>query len=146
MTYLFLSMGWFSRSGRSQMFFKIDVLRKLPNLAEKHLCWTLFLIKFFFIKKRLQHRCFPVKFVKLLRTFIFTEYLRWLLSDSPIPRRAWDVTQNLYFSIHQPLHCVKKCPYSELFWSAFSWIWTRITRNTDIFHAVLRRASLDYYW
>ena len=32
-----------------------------------------------FIKKRLQHRCFPVKFAKFLRTLIFTEHLRWLL-------------------------------------------------------------------
>ena len=31
----------------------------------------------------------------------------------------------------------KKCPYSELFWSAFSRIRTRITPNTDTFHAVL---------
>ena len=32
-----------------------------------------------FIKKRFQHRCFPVKFAKFLRTPFFTEYLRWLL-------------------------------------------------------------------
>ena len=30
----------------------------------------------------------------------------------------------------------EKCPFSELFWSVFSRIWTRITPNTDIFHAV----------
>ena len=32
-----------------------------------------------FIKKRLQHRCFPLKIAKFLRTPIFTEHLRWLL-------------------------------------------------------------------
>ena len=32
-----------------------------------------------FIKKRLQHRCFPVNIAKFLRTSFFTEYLRWLL-------------------------------------------------------------------
>ena len=32
-----------------------------------------------FIKKRLQHRCFPVKFAKFLRPPFSTEYLRWLL-------------------------------------------------------------------
>ena len=32
-----------------------------------------------FIKKRLQHRCFPVTFAKLLWTPFFTEHLRWLL-------------------------------------------------------------------
>ena len=30
-----------------------------------------------FIKKRFQHRCFPVKFAKFLRTPFFTEHLRW---------------------------------------------------------------------
>ena len=32
-----------------------------------------------FIKKRLQHRCFPLKFAKFLRTPFFAEYLWWLL-------------------------------------------------------------------
>ena len=31
------------------------------------------------LKKRLRHRCFPVNFVKLLRTTFFTENLWWLL-------------------------------------------------------------------
>ena len=31
------------------------------------------------LKKRLWHRCFPVKFAKFLRTAFFTEPLRWLL-------------------------------------------------------------------
>ena len=30
----------------------------------------------------------------------------------------------------------EKCPYSELFWFAFSRIWTKITLNTDTFHTV----------
>ena len=34
-----------------------------------------------FTKKRLQHRCFPVKFAKFLRTTFFTEHLRWLLLE-----------------------------------------------------------------
>ena len=32
-----------------------------------------------FIKKRLQHRCFPVKFAIFLRISFFTEHLRWML-------------------------------------------------------------------
>ena len=32
-----------------------------------------------FIKKRLQHRCFPVNIAKFLRTAFFIEHLRWLL-------------------------------------------------------------------
>ena len=31
-----------------------------------------------FIKKRLKHRPFPVKFAIFLRTPLFTEHLRWL--------------------------------------------------------------------
>ena len=33
------------RSFRSQMFFKIGLLYNAPIFTEKHLCWTLFLIK-----------------------------------------------------------------------------------------------------
>ena len=33
-----------------------------------------------FIKTRLYHRCFPVKFAKFLKTPSFAEYLRWLPS------------------------------------------------------------------
>ena len=32
-----------------------------------------------FIKKRLQHRCFPVDIAEFLRTSFFKEYLRWLV-------------------------------------------------------------------
>ena len=31
-----------------------------------------------FIKKRLQHRCFPVNIAKFLRTAFFIEHLPWL--------------------------------------------------------------------
>ena len=41
------------------------------------MCWNLFLIQF--IKKKLQHRCFPVNIAKFLRTTFFIEHLRWLL-------------------------------------------------------------------
>ena len=34
-----------------------------------------------FIKKRLQHRCFPVKFAKFLRSLSFKEHIRWLLLE-----------------------------------------------------------------
>ena len=33
------------RSSRSQMFFKIGALKNFANFTEKHLCWSLFLIK-----------------------------------------------------------------------------------------------------
>ena len=34
------------------------------------------------LKKRPWHRCFPVTFVKLLRTLFFVEHLWWLLNVS----------------------------------------------------------------
>ena len=60
------------RGSRSQMFFKIDDLGNFANFLGKHLCWSLFLIKFQaynFIKKRLQQRCFPKKFAKFVYLF-----------------------------------------------------------------------------
>ena len=76
-----------NKSSHSQMFFKIAVLKNFVIFTGKYLCWSLFLTKFKVsslkacnvIKKRLQHRCFPVNIVKLLRTAFFIEYLRWLL-------------------------------------------------------------------
>ena len=42
-----------------------------------------------FIKKRLQHWCFPVKFAKLLRIPFFTEHLRRLLLDKSAGTNFW---------------------------------------------------------
>ena len=55
------------------MFFKINVLKKFENFTGKHQCWSLLSQSSGpqisnFIKKRLQHRFFPVKFAKILRT------------------------------------------------------------------------------
>ena len=49
------------------------VLRNFSKFTGKHLCQSLFLIKIglrpaTLLKKRLWHRCFPVNFVKFLRT------------------------------------------------------------------------------
>ena len=61
------------KSSRSQMFFNIGALKNFANFTGKHLCWSLFLIK------KLQHRCFPVKFEQIFKNTYFTEHLRWLL-------------------------------------------------------------------
>ena len=72
-------------SSHSQMFFKIGVLTVLQIHNNKN---TYVVVSFDkvaglkvwnFIKNRLQHRRFPVKFVKFLRTPFFTEHLWWLL-------------------------------------------------------------------
>ena len=69
------------------MYFRIGVLKNFAMFTGKHLCWSLFFNKYAglkacnFIKKRLQHRFFPVKFAKILRTPFFTEHVRWLLLE-----------------------------------------------------------------
>ena len=50
------------RSSRSQMFFKIDVLKKFTIFTGKHLCSNNF------IKKRLQLRFFPINIAEFLTT------------------------------------------------------------------------------
>ena len=54
-----------SISSRPQMFLKVGVLKNFANFTGKHL-WGPQACNF--IKKRLQHRCFPVKLAKFLRT------------------------------------------------------------------------------
>ena len=55
------------------------------KFTKKHLCQSLFFNKVTglrpesLLKKRLSHRCFPVNFAKILRTYFLTEHLRWLL-------------------------------------------------------------------
>ena len=67
----------FFRSSHWRCSVKIHVLKSFTNFTGKHLCWSLFFNKDAglkackFIKKRLPHRCFPVKFTKFLRTLFF---------------------------------------------------------------------------
>ena len=56
-------------NSRSQMFY--DALQNLAIFTGKHLCWRFFLINF--IKKRLQHRCFPANVAKCLSTVFHIE-------------------------------------------------------------------------
>ena len=59
------------RSSCHQILLNIGVLENFSNFTGKYLCWSLFFntaADFQLYYKRLQHRCFPVKFVKLSRT------------------------------------------------------------------------------
>ena len=49
------------------------------NSQEKHLCQSLFNKVAGLLKRRIEHRCFPVNFAKFLRTPFFIEHLWWLL-------------------------------------------------------------------
>ena len=57
-----------NKSRRSRMFFKLIILKNFAIFTGKHLCKSQFFIKLqtWKIKKRLQHRCFPVSIVKIL--------------------------------------------------------------------------------
>ena len=60
------------RSSRPEVFCINGVLRNFAKFTGKPA--TL-------LKKRLWHRCFPVNFVKFLRTTFFMEHLSWLLLE-----------------------------------------------------------------
>ena len=57
-----------------EMFYKKGNLKYFTKLMGKHLCWSLILNKVAglkpaaLLKKRLQHKCFPVNVAKFLRT------------------------------------------------------------------------------
>ena len=73
------------RSSHQRCSVKIGVLRNLTKFTGQHLCQSLFFIKVSglgpatLFKKRLWNRCFPVNFVKFLRTPFYIERLWWLL-------------------------------------------------------------------
>ena len=85
-------------SSHPKVFCKKDVLRNSAKFTEKHLCQSLFFNKVAglrpptLLKKRLQHRCFPVNFVNFLRKPFYIEHL-WqlllILSESIIFSFAW---------------------------------------------------------
>ena len=73
-------------SSRRRCSVRKSVLKNFANFTGKQLCWSLFLwngrspaCKFF--EKRLQHKCFPVKFVKLLKTSILKNICKRLLLE-----------------------------------------------------------------
>ena len=55
-----------------EVLYKKVVLKNFPNFTGKHLCWSL-------RPATLKHRCFPVKFVKFLRTLILKKMCELLL-------------------------------------------------------------------
>ena len=69
------------RSSRPEVFCKKAVLKNFAKFTGKHLCQSLLFSKVAvlrpatLLKRRLWHRCFPVDFVKFLRTPFRKEYL-----------------------------------------------------------------------
>ena len=80
------------RSSHWRCFWKKAVLKNFVNFTGKHLCWSHLSVTWGskacnFIKKRLQHRCFPVKFAKLLRTLILKNICKRFLLEVDICKR-----------------------------------------------------------
>ena len=64
------------------MYCKKGVLRNFTKFIGKHLCQSLLFNKLqvsTLLIKKIWQRCFPVNFVKFLRTLFLTEHLWWLL-------------------------------------------------------------------
>ena len=94
--------------GSSHRRFSVEkgVLKNLANFTGKHLFWSLFLDS----KKRLQNRCFSVKFAKFLRTTILKKICeRLLLNLSGIPRSSVKRFQrNIQMELEKPIFKITK--------------------------------------
>ena len=79
------------KSSRCRYSTELVFLKFLQKLTGKHLCWILLLImlrSYNFIKKELQHICFPVSFTKFLRIPFLRNMSRqedFILSEIIIP-------------------------------------------------------------
>ena len=66
-----------NRSSQQRVLFKKTVLKTFAILTWKHLCWSLFLIRFYW--KRTPTQVFPVNIAKNLRIPILKNTCKWLL-------------------------------------------------------------------
>ena len=66
---LFLEISpidWYNQKQPTEVFYKKAALKNFATFTGKHLCWSPQARNV--IKKRLQHRCFPVNITTILRT------------------------------------------------------------------------------
>ena len=99
------------RNSLPEVFCRKGALRNFSKFTGKHLCQSLYFNKVSglgaetLLKKRLWHRCFPVNFVKFLRTPFFIEHLWWLLlfvssisleeqSEGTFTAKRWQLRNN----------------------------------------------------
>ena len=78
-------MNLLYRSSHQRCSLKKVFLKNFSKFLGKHLCWSLFFNKVSgqrpatLLKKRLQQRCFPVNFMKFLKTPFWQNTSWWLL-------------------------------------------------------------------
>ena len=86
------------RFSMEQVFLKIRKIHKLKSVAESLFWWSCWSKACSSIKRRLWHRCFPVKLAKFLRTlFLHNVSLRLLLAVLKIGKTCVFITTNVYF-------------------------------------------------
>ena len=125
------------RSSHSLIFFKTGVLRNFKTFTGKYLCWSLFL---FFIKKRLQHRCFSVKIAKLRNSF-FIERLCLLLPESSISLE-WTIYANTVLKNE-----VSHKGFSQYMWQNLKATADLLTFTEEIFYGKLHfLSSVNFMW
>ena len=93
----------FVRNTRSHIFFKIDVIKNFVNFTGKHLCWSLFLIKF-----KTDSKTDVLSF--------FTEHLRWLILKGFCKGTSLvKILQFCHFNIFGINHrCFRKIPLRKI--------------------------------
>ena len=84
---LIVTINSLSRSTHQCCSVKKATVKSFAKFTGKHLCWSLsfnrvaVLKPVTLLKKRLQHRCFPVNFAKFFNNIFFTEHLRATASE-----------------------------------------------------------------
>ena len=89
------------RSSRLEVLCRKGVLRNFQKFTGKHLCQILIFDKVAGLRKRFWYRCFPVSFLKFLKTPSIIEQLPWLLLKTPVNQlifREELVDLQLYYS------------------------------------------------
>ena len=85
-----------------------------------------------------------ISFHWFAEAFTLFKSLLNLVTDKFISSATETTWRLLWDRLKDPLR--KKCPYSELFWSTFSRIRTRITLNMDTFHVVIIYMDQKQQW
>ena len=98
-----------NRSSRLQMFFKLGALKNCANFTGKHLCWSLFLIKFLtnFIKDT-PTQVFSCEIWKIFQNSFSTEHLLWLFLSKETPIQVFaceicEIFKNIFFNRLPPV-------------------------------------------
>ena len=126
-----------------------DVLQKrcsekIRNFTVKHLCWSLFLIKSLFIKKRLQTQVFCCRIYEIFKSIFFLQSTSVAASVSCIKTKTVQLSVNNWLWIHQndwllnALHKINITQWKALLCSST----TNPTNTPRVFHVL----SIAFPW